>query len=161
MVLILFSSVPLGVEAKEIKYNHNSITISGIKEKVDFRVLSPKQIQDDWTLDIKTYPTNSDENFTYFRLHYMDKNDNHLMIGIEERKISSKNEVPISPYVETIDISGNTGYFEAWGNSGELDKKGNKITGGRLSWIQEGTYIEMDSSNITKDKMIEIARSMK
>ncbi|MFE8699818.1 hypothetical protein ACFYKX_04190 [Cytobacillus sp. FJAT-54145] len=34
----VISCVPLGEQAKEIKYNHNSITISEIKGKVDFKV---------------------------------------------------------------------------------------------------------------------------
>jgi hypothetical protein len=161
VVFIFILSVPLGVYAKEIKYNHNSMTIPEIKEKVDFNVLSPKQLPSDWTLEIKTYPWGEKDNITDFNLHYMGKSDQYLMVSIGERKEILKKEEPLSPYTEAIDINGNKGYFEAWGNSGELDKKGNKITGGILFWVQEGTYIEMVSMNITKDKMIEIAKSMK
>ncbi|WP_237664837.1 hypothetical protein [Sutcliffiella horikoshii] len=48
-----------------------------------------------------------------------------------------------------------------WGNDGELDKKGELITGGLLQWTQDGTQIEMDSTRISKEMMLEIARSMK
>lgn len=161
MVLILFSSVPLGVQAEEIKYNHNSITIPEIKKKVDFTVLTPQKTPDDWTLEIKTYPTKAEENFTYFRLHYMDKNDKYLMVGIEERKETSNKEKPLSPYTEVVDISGNTAYFEAWGNSGEVDKNGDILTGGLLNWIQDGTSVEIISFRLSKEQMLEIARSMK
>ncbi|HFJ9348907.1 MULTISPECIES: DUF4367 domain-containing protein [Bacillus cereus group] len=57
-------------------------------------------------------------------------------------------------------MNGYKGYFEEWGNSGELDKKGELVTGGLLSWTQKGTYIQMNSTRISKEKMLEIARSM-
>jgi hypothetical protein len=42
-----------------------------------------------------------------------------------------------------------------------LDKKGEIIIGGLLSWTEDGTYIQMNSSRITKEMMLQIARSMK
>ncbi|MGO4890643.1 DUF4367 domain-containing protein [Anaerobacillus sp. MEB173] len=161
IVFILISSIPLGVQAKEIKYNHNSITISEVKEKVDFKVLSPKQVPDDWTLEIKTYSSGGKDIITHFKLHFMDKNDKYLMVGIGEKKATSKRIEPMNSNVEEININGNIAYFQEWANAGELDSKGKKITGGLLTWIQDGTYIEMDSSNISKEKIIEIAESMK
>lgn len=157
VVFILISSAPLGVQSK---YNHNSITISEIKEKVDFKVLSPNWVPNNWTLEIKTYPWGEKDNITHFRLHFMDKDDNYLMIGIEEKKASEGIEKQ-KPNTEKININGNIGYFHEWANSGKLDRNGNLTSGGRLSWIQEGTYIEMDSLNVEKDKMIEFASSMK
>jgi hypothetical protein len=67
--------------AKEIKYNHNSITISEIKKKVDFTVLTPKKIPDDWSLDTKTTPC--------VMLHYMDSKDKKLMVAIHQRRGST------------------------------------------------------------------------
>ncbi|MDQ6598018.1 hypothetical protein E2K98_28470 [Bacillus salipaludis] len=61
------------LQGKEIKYNHNSLTIPEIKHHVDFNVLVPKNVPDDWTLEIKTYPWEAKTNFTNFRLHYMEK----------------------------------------------------------------------------------------
>ncbi|WP_227940384.1 DUF4367 domain-containing protein [Alkalihalobacillus deserti] len=161
VAFILISIVPMVVQAEEVKYNHKSITISEIKEEVDFNVLSPKQVPDDWTLEIKTYPSGENDIISNFRLHYMDKNDKYLMVGIEEREATSKGIEAKKLNAEEININGNIAYFQGWANEGELDSKSKEITGGKLSWVQEGTCIEMDSSNITKDKMIEIARSMK
>jgi Domain of unknown function (DUF4367) len=158
--LVLIFLMPLVVQAKEIKYNHNSITISEVKEKVDFSVLSPDKIPNDWTLEIKTYPMDEDKHFTHFRLHYMDKDDTILNVGIEQRKEPSNIEELLSPNAEEVDINGNNGYFEAWGNSGELDKKGELVIGGLLSWTHNGTYIQMNSSRITKEMMLDIAKSM-
>ncbi|MGG4268403.1 DUF4367 domain-containing protein [Peribacillus simplex] len=94
----------------------------------------------------------------------MDSNDKKLLIGIEQSKESS-NSSKISKEMninaEQVNINGHKGFFVEWGNSGELDKKGELITGGLLRWIQEGTYVEMESSWLSRNKMLEVARSMK
>ncbi|MED4402702.1 DUF4367 domain-containing protein [Metabacillus fastidiosus] len=161
ILAIFILSLPLGVQAKEIKYNHENITISEIKEKVDFKVFSPEKIPNDWTLEIKTYPSDEKDNITQFKLHYMDHNDENLMVGILEKKERPTDVIKRAPETERIDINGNIGYFHEWYGNGELDKKGRKITGGILTWIQEGTYLEMNSLDIDKEQILEIARSMK
>jgi hypothetical protein len=160
IVLVLTSYSSILVQAKEIKYNHNSITVSEIKKKVDFKVLTPKQIPNDWTLEIKTYPWGEKNNITNFSLHYMDRNDVYMMVSVDQRKMTSKKIKEIGPNAKLVDVNGNKGYFEEWVNSGQLDSKGEIITGGILYWIQDGTYIQMNSSRITKDKMLGIARSV-
>ncbi|MCK1981965.1 MULTISPECIES: DUF4367 domain-containing protein [Peribacillus] len=159
VVFILFQNIPLIVQAKEIKYNHDSITISEIKRKVDFKVVVPQNIPNDWTLEIKTYPWDEKDKITNFSLHYMDSDDNYMLIHIGQSKESSNKEMNIN--AEQVDINGNKGFFVEWGNSGELDKKGELVTGGLLRWIQEGTYVEMESSRVSRNKMLEVARSMK
>ncbi|WP_057915953.1 DUF4367 domain-containing protein [Peribacillus muralis] len=159
VVFILIQNVPLIVQAKEIKYNHESITISGIKKKVDFKVVVPQNIPNDWTLEIKTYPWDEKDKITNFSLHYMDSDDKYLLISIDQRKGPFKKEMHINE--EQVDINGHKGFFVEWGNSGELDKKRELVTGGLLRWVQEGTYVEMHSSRISRNKMLEVARSMK
>ncbi|XHU85499.1 DUF4367 domain-containing protein [Peribacillus muralis] len=159
VVIILFQSIPLLVQAKEIKYNHDSITISEIKRKVDFKVVVPQNIPNDWTLEKKTYPWDEKNKITNFSLHYMDSDDKYLLIGIEKSKESSNKEM--NNNAEQVDINGHKGFFVEWGNSGELDKEGELITGGLLRWIQEGTYVEMDSSRVSRNTMLDVARSMK
>ncbi len=151
IVLILLYCNPMLIMAKEIKYNHNSETILEIKKKVDFTILTPRKIPDDWTLDTKTTP--------WIMLHYMDSKDSKLMVAIDLRR-----GFPISdedfPHSQQVDINGNKGYFQEWIDSGEVDKNGDTITGGLLNWVQDGTFLEMNSSRLTKEKMLEIARSM-
>jgi hypothetical protein len=151
IVLILLICYPMIISAKEIKYNHNSKTISEIKKVVDFNVLTPKKIPDDWTLDTKTSP--------WIMLHYMDSKDTKLMVSIDLRR-----GFPLSdedfPHSQQVDINGNKGYFQEWINSGDVDKNGDTIAGGLLNWVQAGTYIEMKSSRLPKERMLEIARSM-
>jgi hypothetical protein len=59
-----------------------------------------------------------------------------------------------------VDINGNKGYFSKWADSGKVDNNGETIIGGILGWIQNGTYIDMNSSSLSEEKMLEIARSM-
>ncbi|WP_246277127.1 DUF4367 domain-containing protein [Neobacillus endophyticus] len=140
------------IHAKEIKYNHNSKTISEIRKKANFTILSPNKIPDDWTLEIKTSP--------WIMLHYMDSKDTELIVAIHLSK-----GFPLSdedfPHSQKVDINGNTGYFQEWIDSGEVDKKGDPIRGGLLNWVQDGTNVEMSSSRLSKERMLEIARSMK
>ncbi|MCM3671978.1 hypothetical protein M3181_24000, partial [Mesobacillus maritimus] len=65
LVIIFF--IPFSAQAKEIKYNHDSITVSEVKEKVDFPIFAPDKIPDNWTLEIKTYPMDEEKHFTHFR----------------------------------------------------------------------------------------------
>jgi hypothetical protein len=133
------------VQAKEIKYNHNSVKIEDLVVKVDFSVLVPDKLPENSTLEIKTYPEGA------IRLHYMDKGDKVLLVGIGQRKLSkTQSEFSIQD-AETVNINGNQGYFNGFDNA----------PGGLLSWQQEGTFVEMDSSTITKQEMIKIANSMK
>ncbi|HWO76537.1 MAG TPA: DUF4367 domain-containing protein [Bacillus sp. (in: firmicutes)] len=152
-LIFLFSDL---FPAEAIKYNHDSITISEVQKRVNFPVLYPKKIPKDWTLEIKTYPSGK-KDFTYFRLHFMDKNDEYLIVGIEQQKEHTNTSDLLSPQIEKVDINGNTGYFKHWAPS---ILRGEYPLGGILFWNQNGTFIRMDSFNITKKMMLEIARSM-
>jgi len=157
LLLILISVVPIIAQA-QIKYHHDSPTISEIENKVNFKVFNPSNVPEGWTLEIKTYPGGVQDNVTKFRLHYMDKHDEHLMIGIEQRKATNIQKKHFN--TEKVEVNGHNAYFKEWNNSGEV-VSGKVISGGLLYWVQEGTYIEMDSSVLNKDKMLEIANSMK
>ncbi|MGM0879139.1 MAG: DUF4367 domain-containing protein [Bacillota bacterium] len=91
--------------------NHNSITVSEVRKKVDFKVLNPEHIPDDWTLEIKTYPWGEKDNITNFSLHYMDRNDEYMMVSIDQGKKSNKETEEMGPNAELIDVNGNKGYF--------------------------------------------------
>ncbi|WP_236712817.1 DUF4367 domain-containing protein [Peribacillus muralis] len=89
----------------------------------------------------------------------MDSDDKYLQISIKQGKKPFNKELHINE--EQVNINGHKGFFVEWGNSGELEKRGEVVTGGLLRWIQEGTYIEMHSSRISRNKMLEVARSIK
>jgi hypothetical protein len=152
VILILLHCNRNIISAKEIKYNHNCKTISEIKKEVDFVLLTPTNISNDWTLDTKTSP--------WIMLHYMDSKDTKLMVAIHQKR-----GFPLSnadfPYAQQVDINGNKGYFRGRVDSGKVDKNGDTITSGLLDWVQDCTYVEMNSSRLPKERMLEIARSMK
>jgi hypothetical protein len=158
-VMIIFSYPP---EAKSIHYNHESITINELIPRVDFTILRPTKVPKEWTLEIKNHPDNSTKEIKRFSLHYMDEVDEELMIGIEETKASKEFKTELENEVSKEDklkINGCDAYFLEWGNSGQK-LNGKTIRGGLLAWTQEGTYVEFESSTLTKEKMIEIAESM-
>ena len=160
LLTLFILSLPLPTQA-EIMYNLDSLTISEIKDRVHFKVFTPRNVPEDWTLEIKTYPFGEEDFISKIRLHYMDSNDTYMIIGIEERRAATIKMEKLKPSAEKLDISGNVGYFQPWVNSGEKVGKGKIITGGILSWRQEGTLIKMDSSILKKEEMLEIARSMR
>ncbi|MGR3762907.1 DUF4367 domain-containing protein [Rossellomorea sp. NS-SX7] len=135
---------PNHVQAKETRYNHNSIKIEELINTVDFTVLIPERLPHKYSLEIKTYPKR-------IRLHYMNKDDTALLIGIDQRKASNTHTEPTFQDVETVMINGNKGFFKTFSNA----------PGGILSWRQDGTSLVMDSNTATKKEMIDIACSMK
>lgn len=139
-------------QAKEIKYNHNSIKMGELINKLNFKVFIPEKLpNDNLTLEIKTYPDGGNDDFNKVRLHYMDKADQTLIVGIEQKMLSESH--PGIPFqdAQTVHINGNQGYFKSFVNA----------SGGILTWNQEGTNVEMDSNTLTKKEMIKMANSMR
>ncbi|MGG4166326.1 DUF4367 domain-containing protein [Rossellomorea vietnamensis] len=163
MVLLFFSMISSSIGlAKEMEYNHESITIEEVKKEVDFQVLIPEKIPSEWSLEIKTYEHN-DENMGTIRLHYMDSTDENIMLGIEERKVSEKEIRQLEEEFsnrDKINVNGAEAYYQEWANSGRK-LNGKRMNGGLLTWIQGETYLQMDSSILTKDEMVEIARTVR
>jgi len=90
----------------------------------------------------------------------MDKNDEKMMISIEQLKSTMKRSEENNPNAKIVNINGHLGKLIKWGNDGEIDHKGEIVTGSLLQWTQDGTYIEIYSSSIPMDKLLEIALSM-
>lgn len=165
MLILLLGTVSSSIAiAKEMKYNHNSLTIAEVKKEVNFKVLVPKKVPEEWTLEIKTRD-NKEGNLSSIRLHYMNENDENLILGIEERKVSKR---VISQLEEEfsegekikIKINDVPAYYQEWANGGK-ELNGKVITGGLLTWIEDETYVQMDSSFLSKDEMVEIARTFR
>ncbi|WP_163103503.1 DUF4367 domain-containing protein [Peribacillus alkalitolerans] len=159
IILVLVFLMPFVANVQAIKYNHRSLTIPEIKQNVNFNVFVPENIPDDWTLEIKTSPSVAKVNINSFALHYMDKNDEQMMVRIEQTKDSMKTPKNSGQDTTLVNINGSSGYLTKW-KDGEVDHAGKNVVGGLLQWTQAGSYIEMYSSNIPMEKMLEIARSM-
>ncbi|GGE74205.1 DUF4367 domain-containing protein [Priestia taiwanensis] len=161
LLMLLFCWCLLAIPAQAITYHKDSITIEEVEKRVAFSVFKPKNLPKEWELVIKTSPDIPKENVNDFRLQYFEKNDEISILVISQQDASSVIHDYQSPSAKRITINGNEGYFSEWINSGEFDKNGRFITGGVLDWIQDGTYIEMYSDFLTKEQMLDIARSMK
>lgn len=178
-VLVIFSTCSV-VLAREIlshpsKYNKlDSTTLNKVKQKATFTLLVPNNIPNEWTVELKhPYPLDTNKPIQSVRLHYFDKDENFIF-GIEQHKavgykvkkekidIDVRNNTSTRTVVEedfkfvesgeTIKFSGIEARFTPWAN--------NKL-GGFLRWIQDGTYIEIESIPLSKQKMIDVAKSLK
>jgi len=153
----------------------DSTELNKVRLKSEFKLLVPGNIPDNWTVELKVpYPFDSTRTIQNVRLHYFDKDENY-MFGIEQHKAIGYKLIKKHTYIdvrnntsETKDVeedfkfdtsgdiikfNGLEARFTPWGKS--------STPGGSLRWIQEGTYIEIVSSEMSKKKMIKIAKSMK
>lgn len=153
------------------------VDFNKIKTHADFTLLYPSgKLARDWRVEVKSpYPLRFNEPIGKVRLHYFDCKGEYVL-GIEQHKakgyvyrkeiemIDVRNHTSRTRIVyelfeqstlgEVVQIGKAKGYFVAW-----VDR--NPIPGGILHWIQGDTYVEMESMTITKEQMIEVARSMR
>ncbi|OOQ93197.1 DUF4367 domain-containing protein [Bacillus cereus] len=126
------------------------ILLVEMKRKAEFKVLVPQELTQNWSLVMKTYPSKKSNRIDKVRLTYINTAlKNYMMLGIEQSKA---HESDIISRGTKVQINKYKGRFEAW--------EGGSPKGGILRWIQNGTYVEMNSSNLTKDEMIQLAKSM-
>ncbi|MED2133304.1 MULTISPECIES: DUF4367 domain-containing protein [Brevibacillus] len=158
---VVLSPITTVVHAVTFQYGpHNTITIETLQKEIDFKLLVPTKIPKDWILEIKEGPR-TDGKQDYCNLNFLDKNDQYLMMSLNQKKAIFKE---LDSYqnrrdnTEIVQINNFEGHFEAWvgGRNGAND-----TPGGYLRWIQKGTYVEMESSRLSKEEMIKIAKSLK
>ncbi|MED3604247.1 DUF4367 domain-containing protein [Bacillus subtilis] len=133
--------------------NSSRKDLSYLKEHANFHVLVPKDTSSNWKLTIKNYP-NQDKKISMTRLNYEDHAyRNYVMVGIAQSKFKNQ---PLrysdGKNVKNVTINGQKGIFERWADG---------TKGGILRWVQNGTYVEMDSSNLKDTEMVQLAQSMK
>ncbi|MEK5641434.1 hypothetical protein BK138_13965 [Paenibacillus rhizosphaerae] len=149
--------------------------LNHLRKATDFKLLLPtdsslKQNK----IEIKEpYSIELDPPIPRVRIHYFDASGQNYEFGLEEHKAAgykvrriktimdartktSKTEINEENFKfdlrgEKVYINGIEGRFEAWVNH---DK------GGYLRWIQDDTYLEMDSGVLTKQMMLDIAASL-
>ncbi|SFM35278.1 hypothetical protein SAMN03159341_1282 [Paenibacillus sp. 1_12] len=172
---ILTFVLTLGISVSNVyanpKYQKtDSETLKKIKEITTFKLLLPAKIPSNWTLEIKyPYPLEITKPITKVRLHYFDKDESY-MLGIEQFKASgyvTKEEIRIDPTGNQIhqltaekflpDLSGEILYVN--GHQGRFMPTQPK--GGDLWWIENDTFIRMNSLILTKEEMLKIAIVMK
>jgi hypothetical protein len=151
IITCLVLLTPSIAQSKEIKYNHNSIRINQVIKRVHYRVYVPQNIPRDWTLEIKTYPTQSSK-IRDFSLHYMNNDDTKMMVAIHEKKLTRDAFPPNPASFVKIKIKDRVLLFKGFANYSN---------GGTIFIALNGTYIEMLSFKLSKDQMVYIASSLK
>ncbi|PGD30192.1 DUF4367 domain-containing protein [Bacillus wiedmannii] len=151
ILLTLFVTV-LYTEPTFAKTESNvKISLAKMKRKAEFEVIVPRDLSQNWSLVMKTYPSKKSNRIDKVRLTYIvTALKNYMMLGIEQRKA---HESDITSRGTKVQINKYKGRFEAW--------EGGSPKGGILRWIQNGTYVEMNSSNLTKKELIQLAKSMR
>jgi hypothetical protein len=153
----------------------SNVELDKLKNVTDFKLLAPSYSVQSYKLEIKEpYPLVLSQSVSKVRLHFFDESGQTYLFGIEEHKavghkinrvvtnIDVRNQTSTTRTIvedfkfkergEKININGIEGRFEPWANH----------TGGYLRWVQNGTFIEMDSGgDLTKEEMVELAKSMK
>lgn len=152
-----------------------NVELDKLKRVADFKLLTPSSSVLSYKFEIKEpYPLVLSQSVSKVRVHYFDESGQKYLFGIEEHKaIGYKiNRVVTNIDVgngsrttrtivedfkfnergEKININGVEARFEPWANH---------IPGGYLRWVQDNTYIELDSGELTKEEMIALAKTMK
>jgi hypothetical protein len=145
--------------AQTSKYHKlDNSTLNEVKQKATFTLLVPQSIPNDWTVELKyPYPLDTTKPIHSVRLHYFDKDENY-MLGIEQYKAGGLKSK--SNDGQLVKLNGYKARFEGWANTGQI-VNGHLIRGGYLRWVEEDTYIQIDSQSLNKDEMISIAKSIR
>ncbi|MGG3887437.1 DUF4367 domain-containing protein [Brevibacillus panacihumi] len=156
---IVLSPIITVIHAETFKYGpHNTITIEALQKEIDFNLLVPTKIPKEWVLEIKDGPRKNGKH-EYCNLNFLDKNDQYLMMSLNQKKAIFKeldSYQNIGDNTEIVQIGSIEGHYEAW-----VGTRNGNIPGGFLRWIQKGTYVEMVSSRLSKEEMVNIAKSIK
>ncbi|MGC6587012.1 hypothetical protein ACPV3A_18850 [Paenibacillus sp. Dod16] len=151
-----------------------NVELNKLQNAADFKLLAPSLTDQKYKLEIKKpYPFVPDKPVSEVRLHFFDESGQTYLFAIEEhnevgykieRDVTSIDILNQTSTTRTIvedfkfsergtkvNINGSEGRFEPWANH---------IAGGLLRWVQDGTFIEIDSKVFTKEEMIYLAKSM-
>lgn len=167
-ILILFLTI-ISLLIPKIAFAH--IGLDQLKSATDFMLFTPHYCLTDWKVEIKEpYPLDTDQLIKKVRLHYFDKSGSTYLFGIEQHKAigyrSKRSETIIDILRKTstttvieedfkFDTSGEVVYLN--GIEARYDYG---TQGGCLRWVQDGTYIEVDSFRLSRKQMVLLARSM-
>ncbi|MET3941626.1 hypothetical protein ABIC22_004438 [Paenibacillus sp. PvP094] len=173
--LIFIWTVSVGIIVEPLIAAANSkgvsldIDMQELQRAADFKLLVPYNLDRRVKVEIKN-PYVPGQPVSEIRLHFFDDTGQTYLFSVEEHKaVGYKSERQVT-YVdlqnrtsvtrtfvedfkfsergEKININGTEGRFERWAN---------RTPGGYLRWIQDDTYIEIDSKVFTKEEMMDWA----
>ncbi|MCR8644831.1 hypothetical protein NV379_19445 [Paenibacillus sp. N1-5-1-14] len=141
----------------------------------DFKLFVPHYNKQHWKLEIKDpSPIDTSNPITLVRLHYFDPAGHDLWFRIEQHSAYDYN---LKKTQISVDMSGTRdNKLDEYEEEFKFDDSGEAISingviarytpghnhsaGGHLRWIQDETYIDIDSSRLSKYDMIELAKTM-
>lgn len=175
--LILIWTVSVGLNAEPLVAAANSkgvsldIEMQELQRAADFKLLVPYNLDRKVKVEIRSpHPYVPGQPVSEIRLHFFDDTGQTYLFAVEEHKavgykterqvtnVDLRNRTSVtrtfvedfkfSERGEKININGTEGRFERWAN---------RMPGGYLRWIQDDTYIEIDSKVFTKEEMMDWA----
>ncbi|WP_440111400.1 hypothetical protein [Paenibacillus sp. QZ-Y1] len=177
--LIFICTLSVGINVEPLIATANTklfslnVDLDKLRNAADFKLLAPSHSDQRYKMEIKEpYPFVPSQPVSKVRLHFFDESGQTYLFAIEEHKavgykierevtnIDIRNQTSttrtfvedfkFSERGEKININGSEGRFEPWANH---------ILGGYLRWVQDGTFIEIDSKVLTKEEMVDLAKS--
>lgn len=181
ILFVFIFTLFIGLNYELIIASANSLTASSnvgldkLKNATEFKLITPYNSFESYKLEIKEpYPLDFGRSISKVRLHYFDKSGQTYVFGIEEHKAVGYKIKRVETHYDVrnhtsttrtivedfkFDVSGENVIIN--GIEARFIPWANHIPGGYLRWIQDGTYIEIDSGDLSKEMMIELAKSMK
>lgn len=173
--LILILTLSAGIASAKPTLAFSNVGLDKLKKVAEFKLLVPSHSVKGYKLEIKEpYPLVLSQSVSKVRLHFFDESGKTYLFGIEEHKavgykinrvvtsLDVRNQISTTRTIvedfkfnergEKININGIEGRFEPWANH---------TPGGYLRWVQDDTFIEFDSGDLTKEEMVALAKSMK
>ncbi|MFD5020484.1 hypothetical protein ACFWMP_16405 [Paenibacillus sp. NPDC058367] len=173
--LILIFTLSAGIASAKPTLAFSNVGLDKLKKIAEFKLLVPSHSFKGYKLEIKEpYPLVLGQSVSKVRLHFFDESGKTYLFGIEEHKavgykinrvvtnLDVRNQTCTTRTIvedfkfnergEKININGIEGRFEPWANH---------TPGGYLRWVQDGTFIEFNSGDLTKVEMVALAKSMK
>ncbi|WP_238656034.1 hypothetical protein [Paenibacillus piscarius] len=150
--------------------------ISVIKElgdKLSFSIYAPSHVESATSYEIKEPSNINQTDIPAVLINYFNDKGSYVF-GVREMKNGSdinhentvfdvknntrksevvKKKFSFVPRGELVSINGNKAWYEGY--------IGKNATGGTLKWLDSGTYIELDTTELSRSSLINIAKSMK
>lgn len=147
------------------------IGMDQLKSATDFKLFTPHYSLTSWKFEVKEpYPLNTSRLITKVRLHYFDKSGSTYLFGITQHKAIGYKSKRSETIIDVRNKTSTTRVIEEnfkFDISGEIVKLNGiearfdyGTQGGYLRWVQDGTYIEMDSFRLSREQMVIVAKSM-
>lgn len=179
-LFVLFFTTLNGLKYEPFITSDNSLTTSSyvgldeLKNATNFKLIIPYYSIERYKVEIKEpYPLVPGQSISRARLHYFDKSGQTYIFGMEEHKAI---DYKFKRVETTLDVRKKTSTTRVIDEEFKFDVRGEKVNingiearfvpwanhtpGGYLLWVQDGTYIEIDSADLSKQMMVELAESM-